>query len=408
LESYFDTLSEKNGKLCRLLMEEVKRTAVLEYSNNHLCAEDVMIDLCFPFLTAGATNDEDKIEELHELVEIAESADPDREDKHDRPVNHLIQACLVRLIAHEDSFNELTLRGLPPSAIRHSLWDPPASQAEALEKYTTGKGMLFYFHVTNVAGKLVYSLAEESKLKIPSEHVWDTGSKAVDQAAALLHKFDFVSMDRPMPHPAHKFDMDALLKTKDMVLVTMWRHPISRIMGRHAKAVAEYPEAFASPPDFERYQFAPECDNYALRWITGKRTGIVNRQDLELAKERLRYFSVVMIFEWLQESTQMLCHVLQWKHCNPEAHHAIDKSKMGEHSLPFNERIPNATQLANIYDLNALDIALYDFAVELNVRQMSKYQLTLPEWEKYALPAHYYENKCSSRGCTGDISFANP
>ena len=115
----------------------------------------------------------------------------------------------------------------------------------------------------------------------------------------------------------------------------------------------------------------------------------------------------------------MLCHVLKWKHCDPSTH-SVDATKVqfrscffsteiteayprtlpqrpqvAEHNLPFNDRIPNATQLANIWDLNALDIALYDFAVEMNVRQMSKYQITLPKWEKYALPKKYYENKYS-------------
>ena len=94
----------------------------------------------------------------------------------------------------------------------------------------------------------------------------------------------------------------------------------------------------------------------------------LTRKDLKIAKARLRLFDVIMILEYLPHTAKLLCEVFGWSRCHVEYTHL--------HAHP-RERIGNEKMYRRLIEKNRLGIELYEYAVELSLFQLKKYNLPI-------------------------------
>lgn len=79
-----------------------------------------------------------------------------------------------------------------------------------------------------------------------------------------------------------------------------------------------FPERY-DKHDFSRFEDSRYADNYQLRFFVGEFTEIgqkpgkqLTRHDLEVAKARLRQFSLIMIVEFFDATTQLMVRPSQY------------------------------------------------------------------------------------------------
>ncbi len=154
-----------------------------------------------------------------------------------------------------------------------------------------------------------------------------------------------------------------------ILFVTTWRNPIVKLHYRKAWGV--------------QWWLTRQTNNYYLRKMVGKgsSTSMLTRQDVELAKQRMRQFTVILILEWLTHSASLLCTVLQWESCDVESQH--HKSTPTAHVNSTREGFGSDQAYAFVLERNRLDMELYEYAVELNLKQLRAFGLPLPPLEKY-------------------------
>jgi hypothetical protein len=93
--------------------------------------------------------------------------------------------------------------------------------------------------------------------------------------------------------------------------------------------------------------------------------GVVTRNDLEVAKYVLTQFSVVLIVEKLQQQLPLLSYYfgVSTNDMRPRTW----TGKIDTNYAPKNySKIINQTEYQHLMKLNALDVELYEFAVELS------------------------------------------
>jgi hypothetical protein len=105
----------------------------------------------------------------------------------------------------------------------------------------------------------------------------------------------------------------------------------------------------------------------------------------------MRQFTVILILEWLTHSAPLLCTVLQRDTCAlepPRKSKAFKKVVTGENSgvsyvNSTRKAFESDQAYAFVLERNRLDMELYEFAVELNLKQLRAFRLPLPPFERY-------------------------
>jgi hypothetical protein len=292
----------------------------------------------------------------------------------------------VREVLHEAFTHEGDTGG------KSEVWKPTTTQLKGLQNYLSGTGMIVYMHVTHNAGTTVLGLAKKNVMLMPDNvgSIWNPCEKVnsytasscsfpykqiadgLAQANAYLESnMDLVSIEHVLPASG---PFDTIWESPGLVFVTTMRHPIGRILsGDGTKGFNEKKKG-----DYSRWAWTQMANNYNVRCFTGRfGTVSLTRQDLEVAKYRLRQFSVVFILEWMTESLKLACTVLRWQNCK-----VAPPTKSKGHESP-RSRIGNDTVYSFLVERNSLDVELYHYAVELNLKQLRAAGLELPPLEKY-------------------------
>ena len=102
----------------------------------------------------------------------------------------------------------------------------------------------------------------------------------------------------------------------------------------------------------------------------------VTTHHLEEAKRRLRQFNLIICADYFQESAQLLCKVLKWKHCAPPPY-----TKGGR---PNRDLIHNDSKIVDFFIANQPEFELWNFARDLCAQQLQANGLPLPN-ETYGL-----------------------
>jgi hypothetical protein len=322
-------------------------------------------------------------------------------------MDRLLSSCLEIM----NTMRETAVSGVLHEVFTHEgdtegkldVWKPTATQLNGLQNYLSGTGTIVYMHVTHNSGTTVWGIAKTNALVMPELYsIWNPCGNG-DAYAAKSCPFPYKSKTFPYKQIADGLaqaneyleaklglvfiehvlpasgPFDTIWESPGLVFVTAMRHPIGRILsGDGTKGFDEKEQG-----DYSRWAWAPMANNYNVRSFTnrfGTGTGTgrddLTRQDLEVAKYRLRQFSVVFILEWMKESLKLACTVLQWQNCE------VPPSKKGVHASP-RSRIGNDTVYSFLVERNSLDIEFYHYAVELNLKQLRAAGLELPPLRKY-------------------------
>jgi hypothetical protein len=295
-------------------------------------------------------------------------------------------------VLHEAFTHEEDIEG------KLDVWKPTTTQLNGLQNYLSGTGTIVYMHVTHNAGTTILGLAKADGLAMPNTigSIWNPCSSGdswgadtcifpykdktfphteiadglVQANAYLESKLDFVSIEHVLPASG---PFDTIWGSSGLVFVTTMRHPIGRILA--GDGTSGFSEKMTG--DYSRWAWSRASNNYNIRCFTGGfQKTVLTRQDLEIAKYRLRQFTVVFILEWLTESLKLACAVLQWQSCE------VSQSRKGAHASS-RSRFGNDTVYSFLVERNSLDIEFYNYAVELNLKQLRAAGLELPPLEKY-------------------------
>jgi hypothetical protein len=145
---------------------------------------------------------------------------------------------------------------------------------------------------------------------------------------------------------------------------TLLRDPVSRIISfysfiREQKTHALHSKAMEmNLTEFLLSQVTTEVNNGQLRYISGLRGvgfGNCSREQLQIAKDNLdKYFSVVGITEYFDETILLLSHTFNWKH-----KYYISQNKT-KNKIKITDR-----DIKTIRELNELDFELYEYGKKI-------------------------------------------
>lgn len=170
---------------------------------------------------------------------------------------------------------------------------------------------------------------------------------------------------------------DFRCKENDIVLTTVIRHPMHRVLHYELRS--------------ESGQDGCETDNYALRWYLGLMcegpccgggfTGAdkcvpLSEEHLELAKQRVKRFDVILVLEHLDETNKLLCSRLGFSSCdmktNPTSHNKV-----------------SAEQFETLRKRNALDIQLYEYMKQRAFDMLDAEGLPVPSKDQQAAAMNF-------------------
>ncbi len=402
LVKYLNLLPDRDHQdACRDLGELVASFSGDGYSTEYLCARETFTANCMPFLHKGENRQFLKSMQLHDEINDYKSEDEFlsayvKEKKEangthvaleSKAVQDFLKPCKLGIEGNrKKSLNRVVnmpvMSGKDARVVDRYQFNP--SQAEALQRYLNGTGMIYYLHVTYTAGTTIIGLAKKNGLRLPPTvgSIWNPEGVPFPelQSQYLKSGFQMVSNEgyqgmNPVYMPPHVNEKGYYTRFDDMMVdgkilfVTTWRNPVVKLHYRDGWGV--------------HWWLTQNTNNYYLRKMVGKgKSGsILTRQDVELAKQRMRQFTVILILEWLTHSVPLLCMVLQWESCDLEPRH--HKSTSTAHVNSTREGFGSDQAYAFVLERNRLDMELYEYAVELNLKQLRAFGLPLPPFEKY-------------------------
>ena len=285
-------------------------------------------------------------------------------------------------------------------------WNNTEAKRKARKAVIEGNGIIINFHVTHHAGTSLYAQAMVNGLRsdglngIYNPHAGDTPkqtenkwlSSTVDGRAKKLRRNgpglrQWASIE---PGFSRTFGPETVpWDSERVVFITVWRHPMTRLLSL-AGTEKKFPEInyrcsvhrLDCPADYTNYvqNGRKYNDNYALRMLANKYHGLppLTVADVEVAKARLRNFSLILIEEWMPETSKLLCAFLKWKDCTSVLGKKRTVSPTALKSKSPRERIQNDTLYADLLERNRMDIELYHYARTLALEQMSAFSISAP------------------------------
>ena len=163
--------------------------------------------------------------------------------------------------------------------------------------------------------------------------------------------------------------LDDTFCAERFLYMTILRDPVKRIESncrfekvQPAKALG-WLEVTHLPPE-RVYLGTAAVDNFYIRSLCGHEVfhlpaGSINRGHLDMAKERLHSFEIILILEELLLGTVQTERVLRWKPPSPDD--AQRSWGRGDESIRFSDG-----QRAKLREKNALDVELYQYAILLS------------------------------------------
>lgn len=212
--------------------------------------------------------------------------------------------------------------------------------------------MVVHYHITHCAGTKLLDIVNKNELNPPNTRPWfyDFEDKSPHEVESmfLYSGWKWGEIEIPLPHTQIPWQSPSILYT------IILREPLSRAIANDG-FMAEYPEIKADN-DYSRWVETIYCDNYLTRWITNTFTAEpLTEEHLQLAKDLLGKFDLVLILERFPEDAKKLRDVLGWKHWYPGSKRKRKsvKDKIGQRNY---ERLK---------ERNVIDIKLYEYATKI-------------------------------------------
>lgn len=281
----------------------------------------------------------------------------------------------------------------------------------AAERIRNGTGYMYVTHFHKAAGSSLCSLIIRSGvLRLPSKHINCNGIHrrkllrspppswgAAETMTYFKEENANVLFSEDLPHPrwisrllTGQSDQSIMA---DWTFVTILRHPIRRIMSHYDfqrqrkeyQSYADWAEEFRYygnnhmvrvlssgwTPTMDRVD---DLDAAITEWPRANRLDRdyqkvvkdvpdVTRADLELAKQVLSKYSVILITEQMPDSAPLLGHWFGF--------HSIDDIRPRDNGQKLSSKHAvhgklSKTDLARLEDLNVFDIELYEYAIQLS------------------------------------------
>jgi hypothetical protein len=267
-------------------------------------------------------------------------------------------------------------------------------KAKARQRWKTngGRGMVqIFYHITHSAGTTLCNLAQD-----PLNHFKNVPSFACIGTPLLTARewieketmFYAIETSLPlqnygmgMKYKQPKVDLPhGLPLTEDTLLITCLRDPILRLMSD--LALPGHTHASAGNYKLDLHKTDPKHKpgdvwEYNVRWLGGG----TDEAALKLSIERLEIFQVVLIVEWIDTSTRLLCADLGWTNCNVATRTVgSEGNHIGEHRKAPNPRLvmQNDEVYFRLVYQNQLSIRLYEHAKMICLQQLEKAKLPMP------------------------------
>jgi hypothetical protein len=404
--NYLKMLPDRDHQdACRDLGELVASFSGDAYSTEYLCPRETFTAYCMPFLHKLKNSNRkfilDKNNNYKYQGKFLSAYIKEKKEVNDahvtlasKAVQDFIKPCKLRIEGNRKKALD-RVRKMPVMSGKDALvvdrYQFNPSQAEALQRYLNGTGMIYYLHITYTAGTTIIGLAKKNSLRLPPTvgSIWNPGEVPFPelQSRYLKSGFQMVSNEAPRGmQPVYiqsrlsRFD-DMMVDGK-ILFVTTWRNPVVKLHYRYA--AGEGPGGSGKGWGVH-WWLTGHTNNYYLRKMVGKgnSVSILTRQDVELAKQRMRQFTVILIFEWLTHSVPLLCTVLQWERCDLEPHRKSASTAHTAHVNSTREGFGSDQAYTFVQERNRLDMELYEYAVELNLKQLRAFGLPMPPFQKY-------------------------
>ncbi len=278
-------------------------------------------------------------------------------------------------------------------------WNNTKAKRKAVQAVINGNGIIINFHVTHHAGTAMYQQAVATGLRTDglngiydprrgdspemTENRWISPTEDGRSGKTIRNGPGLRQWASIEPGFSGRFAPETVpWDSERVVFITAWRHPITRLLSLAGTPDREFPEMnyecstkrLDCPGDFTNFVRKGQKynDNYALRMLADKYKGFppLTVNDLEVAKARLRNFSLILIDEWMPETSKLLCAFLKWKDCTSRlgSKHVTKPNTLKSKSP--RERIQNDSLYADLLERNRLDIELYHYARTLALEQM--------------------------------------
>lgn len=233
------------------------------------------------------------------------------------------------------------------------------------------QGPIFNLHVTHHAGRQLQAIAKKNQRQI--NWIMDFKNVRTPNETKFPNMFEHGTWNDFESHFGFPNEIIGTLDDfKNGIFLTTIRHPMHRVLHYELRS--------------ESGQDGCETDNYALRWYLGlvckgpccgggftgaDKCAPLSEEHLEMAKQRVKRFDVILVLEHLAETSALLCSRLGFNDCNATTHETSHNKV-------------SAKRLDTLRKRNALDIKLYEFMKQRAFDMLDTEGLPVPTKDQQA------------------------
>jgi hypothetical protein len=163
-------------------------------------------------------------------------------------------------------------------------------------------------------------------------------------------------------------------------LFALLRHPVERAVSlfyylQHASWEPTYAPELKNMTIEEYYQTGHVERNWMTRFLIGKERDELTRKDMEYAKRLLVQKMLVGLTDHMGESLRRVGLYFGWEHDRSEWYGCVGKfTKKGSNSYKHPKVKPGSSAWDAIAEINAYDMELYEYAVEVYENQAALFR----------------------------------
>lgn len=213
--------------------------------------------------------------------------------------------------------------------------------------------MIIHYHITHCAGTKLLDIVDKNHFNPPGTRPWfyDFHNKSPKEVERMFlqPKWKWAEIEIPLPYKNIPWNSPHFHYT------IILREPLSRAVANDG-FMENFPETQNGTADYSNWIESKFCDNYLIRWIANRFDDFaITDKDLQVAKDNLKKFDVVLILERFPEEMKKLRTLgfEKW-YPGPKKKRKSVREKIGEKSYQ------------RLKEINIYDIQLYEFAKTLN------------------------------------------